>query len=96
MSDAPDVLRRFRLSCKKRGICTHCFSRPAIKGLTRCKHCKRAQVASQSARLRRKYLRDIAAGKCVRCHKEPQQATNERCAKCEAYHYAHKGKRRTA
>jgi hypothetical protein len=30
----------------------------------------------------------------VRRHKEPQQATNKRCAKCEAYHYAHKGKRR--
>jgi hypothetical protein len=94
MSDDPTLLRRFRLRCKERGICTHCFSRPAIKGLTRCKHCKRAQVESQPARLRRTYLRDIAAGKCVRCHKGPQQATNKRCVKCEAYHYAHKGKKR--
>jgi hypothetical protein len=30
----------------------------------------------------------------VRCHKEPQQATNTRCGNCEAYHYAHKRKRR--
>jgi len=94
MSDIPEVLHRFRLRCKQRGICTHCFSRPAIKGLTRCRHCKRAQVKSQPVRLRRIYLRDIAHGMCVRCHKEPQRETNKRCVKCEAYHYAHKGRRR--
>jgi hypothetical protein len=43
-------------------------------------HSRRAQALqalqtcpreSHPARLRRIYLRDIAAGKCVRCHKEP-------------------------
>ena len=94
MSTVPKLLRRFRLPCKERGICTHCSSRPAIEGVTRCRHCKRAQVESRPARLRRIYLRDIAAGKCVRYHKEPQQATIKRCSKCEAYHYAQKGKKR--
>jgi hypothetical protein len=51
-------------------------------------------MARKKHRAEQIYLRDIAAGKCVRCHKELQKSTNERCVKCEAYHYAHKGKKR--
>jgi hypothetical protein len=90
------VLKLLRRQAKENGICTKCFKRCAVKGITRCRRCNRIRRISQPARLSQNYQRDMAAGKCVRCHKEPQQATNKRCVKCEAYHYAHKGKRRAA
>ena len=89
-----DVLKLLRRLAKEHGICTKCFERWSRKNRVRCQRCDSIRRFSQPAFLRRVYLRDIAAGKCVRRHKEPQQATNKRCAKCEAYHYAHKGKRR--
>jgi hypothetical protein len=35
-----------------------------------------------------------ADGVCVRCHKKRAQATNVRCVECQAYHSAHKKKKR--
>ncbi len=45
-----------------------------------------ACVASTSAKK--------ADGICVRCHKKLSQATNVRCVECQAYHSAHKKKKR--
>jgi hypothetical protein len=90
----PDVLKLLRRLAKEHGICTKCFKRWSRRNRVRCQRCDRIRAVSQPVRLRRNYLRDMAAGKCVRCHKEPQQATNKRCVKCQAYHYAHKGKTR--
>jgi hypothetical protein len=89
-----DVLTLLRSLAKENGIRTKCFKRWARKNRVRCKWCDSVRRFSQPAFLRRNYLRDIAAGKCVRCHKEAQQETNKRCAKCQAYHQTHKGKRR--
>ena len=80
--------------CKKQLICTHCLHRRALRGVTRCEPCKNRDGVAQRKRLRRKYRREKAAGICVRCHKKPAQATNVRCVECQAYHSAHKKKKR--
>jgi hypothetical protein len=80
--------------CKKHRICTHCLHRRALRGVTRCEPCKNRDRVAQRKRLRRKYQREKAEGVCVRCHKKRAQATNVRCVECQAYHSAHKKKKR--
>jgi len=80
--------------CKKQHICTHCFHRRALRGVTRCEHCRNRDKVAQRKRLRLKYQREKAEGVCVRCHKKRAQATNVRCVECQAYHSAHKKKKR--
>jgi hypothetical protein len=80
--------------CKKHHICTHCFHRHALRGVTRCQHCKNRDRVAQRKRLRRKYQREKSEGVCVRCHKKRAQATNVRCVECQAYHSAHKKRKR--
>ena len=92
VAKSPGVL--VREFCKKHHICTHCFHRPALRDVTRCEHCKNRDRVAQRKRLRRKYQREKADGVCVRCHKKRAQATNVRCVQCQAYHSAHKKKKR--
>jgi hypothetical protein len=84
MAKSPGAL--VREFCTMHRICTHCFHRRALRGVTCCGHCKSRDQIAQRKRLKRKYQNEKASGICVRCHKKPAQATNVRCIECQAKH----------